>query len=66
MSFSLGLVSSAADRVKEVVAEHEVLTLTPLDWKAFLTALDDADRPRPRLAAAARRHQSRRRQRAGG
>lgn len=60
MSLSSFLVSIAADRAKEVVAEHETLTLSPRDWEAFLAALDDADRPRPRLAAAARRHQSRR------
>jgi uncharacterized protein (DUF1778 family) len=45
-------------RDKEVVTEHEALTLTPRDWEAFLTALDGADRPRPRLAAAARRYRS--------
>jgi uncharacterized protein (DUF1778 family) len=60
MSLSSFLVSIAADRAKEVVAEHETLTLTPRDWEAFLAALDDADRPRPRLAAAARRYRSRR------
>jgi uncharacterized protein (DUF1778 family) len=59
MSLSSFLVSIAADRAKEVVAEHETLTLSPRDWEAFLAALDDADRPRPRLAAAARRYQSR-------
>ena len=65
MSFSSFLVSIAAERAKEVVAEHEVLTLTPRDWEAFLTALDDADRPRPRLEAAARRYLERRRRDAG-
>jgi uncharacterized protein (DUF1778 family) len=33
--------------------EHEILTLTRHDWEAFLAALDDTDRPRPRLEAAA-------------
>ena len=65
MSLSSFLVSIAADRAKEVVAEHETLTLTPRDWDAFLAALDDADRPRPRLAAAARRYRSRRERDAG-
>jgi uncharacterized protein (DUF1778 family) len=60
MSLSSFLVSIAADRAKEVVAEHETLTLTPRDWDAFITALDNADRPRPRLEAAARRYWSRR------
>ena len=47
------------DDRKEIVAEHETLTLTPRDWEVFLAALND-DRPRPRLGAAARRYQSRR------
>jgi uncharacterized protein (DUF1778 family) len=33
--------------------EYEALTLTLRDWEAFLAALDNADRPRPRLEAAA-------------
>ncbi len=41
-----------------VIAEHEALSLSPRDWEAFLAALDESDRPRPRLAAAARRYQS--------
>ena len=65
MSLSSFLVSIAADRAKEVVAEHETLTLTPREWDAFLVALDDADRPRPRLEAAARRYRSRRKSDAG-
>lgn len=60
MSLSSFMVSLAADRAKEVVAEHENVTLTARDWNAFLTALDDADRPRPRLEAAARRYRRRR------
>jgi uncharacterized protein (DUF1778 family) len=65
MSLSSFLVSIAADRAREVVAEHETLTLTSRDWDAFLAALDDVDRPRPRLAAAARRYKSRRERDAG-
>ena len=59
MSLSSFLVSIAADRAKQVVAEHETLTSTPRDWEAFLTALDD-DRPRPELEAAVRRYRKRR------
>ncbi len=59
MSLSSFLVSLAADRAKEVVAEHETLTLSPRDWQAFVTALDD-DRPRPELKAAVRRYHKRR------
>lgn len=65
MSLSSFLVSIAADRAKEVVAEHETLTLPPRDWDAFLAALDDFDRPRPRLAEAACRYQRRRERDAG-
>jgi len=42
--------TSRRDERIEVVAEHETLPLTPRDWEAFLVALDDTDRPRPRLA----------------
>lgn len=59
MSLSSFLVSIAADRAKEVVAEHETLTLSPRDWEAFIAALDD-DRPRPELEAAVRRYHKRR------
>jgi uncharacterized protein (DUF1778 family) len=59
MSLSSFLVSIAAARAKEVVAEHETLTLSPRDWEAFVAALDDADQPRPRLVAATRHYQSR-------
>jgi len=51
--------------VREQVAEVETVTLTLRDWEAFLAALDDADRPRPRLATAVRRCQSRREHDAG-
>ncbi|MEP7011884.1 MAG: DUF1778 domain-containing protein [Acidobacteriota bacterium] len=64
MSLSSFLVSIAADRAKEVVAEHETLRLTARDWEAFLAALDD-DRRRPKLEAAVRRYQKRRERDAG-
>ena len=65
MSLSSFLVSVAAGRAKEVLAEHETLTLSPRDWEAFLAALDQPDRPRPRLAAAVRRYRGRRERDAG-
>jgi antitoxin YefM len=46
-------------------ARNESLILTPRDWKKFLAALGRTDRPRPRLAAAARRYRRRRAQLAG-
>jgi uncharacterized protein (DUF1778 family) len=60
MSLSSFLVSVASDRAKAVVAEHESITLTPRDWDAFVAALDDEERPRPKLKAAARRYRERR------
>ena len=60
MSLSSFLVSVASDRAKAVVAEHESTTLTPRDWEAFVAALDDAERPRPKLEMAARRYRDRR------
>ena len=60
VSLSNFLVSAAADRAKELVAERETLTLTPRDWSKFLGALDKTERPRPKLEAAARRYRKRR------
>ncbi len=60
MSLSSFLVSVASDRAKVVVAEHESTTLTPRDWEAFVVALDDEERPRPKLEAAVQRYRARR------
>ena len=60
VSLSSFLVSAAADRARELVAERETLNLTPRDWSKFLGALDKAERPRPKLEAAARRYRRRR------
>ncbi len=60
VSLSSFLVSAAAERAKEMVAERESITLTPRDWRKFLLALDQAERPRPKLQAAARRYRKRR------
>jgi uncharacterized protein (DUF1778 family) len=60
MSLSGFLVASAAGQAKALIAENESLTLSPSDWNAFLTALDETDKPRPKLAAAFERYDSRR------
>jgi len=60
MSLSSFLVSVVADRAKEVVSENETFILTARDWDAFLNGLDEPDRPRPKLKAAARRYRARR------
>ena len=66
MSLSSFLVAVASDRALEVTAEHETLTLTPRDWEAFRSSLDEAERPCPRLEAAARRYEERRKSRDAG
>ncbi len=60
MSLSGFLVSSAAERAKEVVAGRETLTLTERDWRAFLSGLEKPERKRPKLVAAAKRYLKRR------
>ena len=51
--------TTMSQRDDRIVAEHEILMLTRRDWEVFIAAMDDADRYRPRLAAAARRYRSR-------
>lgn len=54
VSLSAFLLSAAQERAKQILAENEMLTLTPRDWDAFFAALDKTDQPRPKLEAAAR------------
>ena len=53
VSLSAFLIASARDRAKQILAKSETLTLSPRDWDAFFSALENADRPRPKLEAAA-------------
>ncbi len=53
VSLSAFLVASAQERAKQILAESETLTLSPRDWNVFFVALDNADKPRPKLEAAA-------------
>lgn len=53
VSLSAFLIASAQDRAKQLLAERETMTFSPRDWNAFFTALDNADKPRPQLEAAA-------------
>jgi len=53
VSLSAFLIASAQERAKQILAESETLTLSPRDWDAFFTALDNTDKPRPKLQAAA-------------
>ena len=50
VSLSAFLIACAQDRARQILAESETLTFSPRDWDA---ALDNADKPRPKLEAAA-------------
>ena len=56
MSVSAFLLGTAQERARQILAETEMMTLTSRDWNAFAKALDKADKPRPKLAAAVKRH----------
>ena len=56
MSVSAFLLGAAQERARQILAEQETMTLTSRDWNAFATALDNADKPRPKLSAALKRH----------
>lgn len=56
MSVSAFLLGAAQERAKQILAEKEMITRTSRDWNAFAKALDNADKPRPKLSAAMKRH----------
>ena len=56
MSVSAFLLGTAQERAKKILAESEMITLTSRDWDAFANALDNTDKPRPKLSAAIKRH----------
>ena len=56
MSVSAFLLGTAQERAKQILAETEMLTLTSRDWNAFANALDNTDKPRPKLSAAMKHH----------
>ncbi len=58
MSVSAFLLGTAQERAKQILAESETITLTSRDWNAFAKALDHADKPRPTLSAAMKRHRA--------
>ncbi|OYY95974.1 MAG: hypothetical protein B7Y41_01450 [Hydrogenophilales bacterium 28-61-23] len=53
VSLSAFLIASAQARAKQILAESETLMLSPCDWDAFFVALDNIDKPRPKLETAA-------------
>ena len=56
MTVSAFVLGTAHERAKEILAEKETVTLTSRDWIAFARALDRTQKPRPKLAAAMKRH----------
>lgn len=56
VSVSAFLLGAAQERAKQILAESEMITLTSRDWNAFAEALDNMDKPRPKLAAAIKCH----------
>jgi len=55
LSVSAFLLGTAQERAKQILAEAEMITLTSRDWNAFAKALDNTDKPRPKLSAAIKR-----------
>lgn len=49
------LLGAAQERARQVLAESELLTLSPRDWEAFFAALDRIEKPRPNLESAMQR-----------
>ena len=56
MSVSAFLLGAAQERARQILAENEMITLTSRDWNAFAKALDNTDKPRPKLSATMKRH----------
>ena len=56
MSLSAFLLEAAQERARQVLAELEGIILSTRDWQAFAEAFDNTDKPRPKLAAAMKRH----------
>ena len=59
MSVSAFLLGTAQERAKQILAESEMITLTSRDWNAFVKALDNGDKRRPKLSAAMKRYRER-------
>lgn len=50
------LIGAAQERARQALADREAIALTERDRDAFCQSLDEADKPRPKLAAAAERY----------
>lgn len=56
VSVSAFLLGAAQERARQILSETELMTLSPRDWDAFFIALDQTEKPRPKLSAAMQRH----------
>jgi uncharacterized protein (DUF1778 family) len=56
MSVSAFLLGTAQERARQILADTEMMTLSSREWNAFARALDNTDKPRPKLSAAMKRH----------
>lgn len=56
MSVSAFLLGTAQERAKQILADTEMMTLSARDWDAFANALDNTDKPRPKLSVAMKHH----------
>lgn len=60
VSVSAFLPGTAQKRARQNLAKSEVIALTSRDWNAFAKALDNADKPGPKLSVAIKRHRDKR------
>lgn len=58
MSVSAFLLGTAQERARQILATSEMITLSSRDWNAFVKALDNTEKPRPKLSAAMTRHRA--------
>jgi uncharacterized protein (DUF1778 family) len=56
VSISEFVLSHALASAERVIQEHELITLRPADFQAFLAALDQAVEPNAALSRAINRH----------
>lgn len=56
VTLSKFMLSSAQERAKQLLAEHETITLSANDWDQFVSILDNPTPPNDRLKAAMQKH----------
>ncbi len=59
-SVSAFLLDAAQQQARKILEEKESVILSPQDWTAFSSILDDNDKPRPKLSSAMQKHLNRR------